>query len=86
MPAPSRPLVALTSTSIKSRDANRLDLKGNATVMQPCPFAAAEAVNDARRRSGASLLTAHDLAHLALRPMVVTWGPEKIDASDRRLS
>ena len=59
-------------------DANRLDLKGNATVMQPCPFAAAEAVNDARRRSGASLLTAHDLAHLALRPVVVAWVPEKI--------
>ena len=46
--------------------------------MQPCPFAAAEAVNDARRRSGASLLTAHDLAHLALRPVVVAWVPEKI--------
>ena len=59
-------------------DANRLDLKGNATVMQPCPFAAAEAINDARRRSGASLLSAHDLAHLALRPVVVAWVPEKI--------
>ena len=50
-------------------DANRLDLEGDATVMQPCPFAAAEAVNDARRRSGTSLLTAHDLARLASRPL-----------------
>lgn len=62
----------------KGIDANRIDLTGNATIMPPCPFATAAATNDARRRSGTSLLTARDLAQLALRPVVFAWVPEKI--------
>lgn len=82
--APGGPAAAIGSTDEyidgikKDIDADRLDLTGNATVVPPCPFATAKAANDARRRSGASLLTEHDLAQLALRPVVFAWVPEKI--------
>ena len=60
--APGGPAAAIGSTDEyidgikKDIDADRLDLTGNATVVPPCPFATAKAANDARRRSGASLL------------------------------
>ena len=67
--------IDIVKTSI---DANRLDITGNPVVMPPCPFATANAANEVRRRSGIGLLTTHDLAQLALRPVVYAWVPEKI--------
>ena len=58
--------------------ANRLDITGNPVVIPPCPFATANTANEVHWRSGIGLLTTHDLAQLALRPVVYAWVTEKI--------